>query len=155
MAEIQLRNWQAEAITKAMRWMVDDQLGRIFLINAAPGAGKTICASVIAKRLIEIGEIERVIVIAPRREVVRQWAEEFRIVTGRHMTRVTGADADVEGYGLDLCATWSAIQGLLEGFQKVCTSNKRWSYVMNIITRQLKPPGAGVQMARLQTPSLL
>ena len=48
-----------------------------FLINAAPGAGKTICASVLAKELLEKKKIERVIVIAPRNEVVKQWEEEY------------------------------------------------------------------------------
>lgn len=119
MAELHLRPWQAQALIKAENWFTIER-GRRFLINAAPGAGKTICASVIAKRLIERGEIERVIVIAPRNEVVRQWGEDFKMVTGRHMTKVTGADGDVSDYGNDLCATWSAIQSLSEPFQFVC-----------------------------------
>jgi superfamily II DNA or RNA helicase len=124
MSEISLRPWQAEATKKALAWFDADPANQHFLINAAPGAGKTICASVIARRLIERGEVERVIVIAPRSEVVRQWGEEYRFVTGRHMSKVTGADTDVQDYGVDLCATWSAIQGLLDGFQQVCRSSK-------------------------------
>ncbi|TPG13065.1 DEAD/DEAH box helicase [Sphingomonas oligophenolica] len=120
MSEIMLRAWQSEATTKALKWLVEDKTDRHFLINAAPGAGKTICASVIAKRLIEQGQIKRVIVIAPRSEVVRQWGEEYKFVTGRHMTKVTGADGDVTDFGMDLCATWAAIQSLQEAFQAVC-----------------------------------
>lgn len=120
MAEIQLRPWQAEATRKALEWLVDQRADQPFLINAAPGAGKTICASVIAKRLFESNEIDRVIVIAPRTEVVRQWADEFKFVTGRNMMRVTGADGNVEDYGLDLAATWSAVQALQDAFQQVC-----------------------------------
>lgn len=120
MAEIQLRPWQAEATRKALEWLVDQRADQPFLINAAPGAGKTICASVIAKRLFESNEIDRVIVIAPRTEVVRQWADEFKFVTGRNMMRVTGADGNVEDYGLDLAATWSAVQSLKDAFQQVC-----------------------------------
>ncbi len=119
-----LRAWQSEATTKALKWLVDDKADRHFLINAAPGAGKTICASVIAKRLIEQGEIDRVIVIAPRSEVVKQWGEEFKFVTGRHMTKVTGADGDVTDFGMDLCATWAAIQSLQDAFQIVCKQSK-------------------------------
>jgi superfamily II DNA or RNA helicase len=124
MSEINLRPWQAEALKKSLGWLIDDGGDRHFLINAAPGAGKTICASVIAKQLIEHGEIDRVIVIAPRAEVVKQWAEEFAFVTGRPMTKVTGADGDIQGYGVDLCATWTAIQSLQDAFQQVCSSAK-------------------------------
>lgn len=122
MSEINLRPWQSEALNKATKWFSRGDEYKHFLINAAPGAGKTICASVIAKKLIDDGVVGRVIVIAPRSEVVRQWAEEYKFVTGRHMARVTGADADIQDLGLDLCATWAAIQGLLDGFQQVCRS---------------------------------
>ncbi len=122
MREIQLRPWQSEAKNKAINYY--NLKNKHFIINAAPGCGKTICASVIAKELLENNLIDRVIVIAPRAEVVRQWSEEFQYVTGRHMMKVTGSDADIEGYGVDLCATWSAIQGLEDGFHKVCTSSE-------------------------------
>lgn len=124
MSEIMLRGWQSAALAQAIKWLTEDRLDRHFLINAAPGAGKTICASVIAKRLLEMGEIERIIVIAPRAEVVKQWGEEFRFVTGRHMTKVTGADGDVSDFGLDLCATWSAIESLQDAFQTVCRQSR-------------------------------
>lgn len=124
MPEIDLRPWQTEATAKALQWFSEDEENKHFLVNAAPGAGKTICASVIARRLIEQGLIERVVVIAPRSEVVRQWSDEYKFVTGRHMAKVTGAHVDIEGYGVDLCATWSAIQGLLDGFQQVCRSSR-------------------------------
>jgi superfamily II DNA or RNA helicase len=124
MTQIDLRPWQAQAVRKAINWLIEARADRHFLINAAPGAGKTICASVIAAKLIEVKEVDRVIVIAPRSEVVRQWAEEFKVVTGRPMMKVTGAHAEIEEYGMDLCATWSAIQGLQDGFQQVCRSSK-------------------------------
>jgi superfamily II DNA or RNA helicase len=120
MSQIDLRPWQAQAVKKAISWLIETHSDRHFLINAAPGAGKTICASVIAAKLLEKKEIDRVIVIAPRSEVVRQWAEEYKTVTGRPMTKVTGAHGEIEDYGTDLCATWSAIQGLQDGFQQVC-----------------------------------
>jgi len=115
-----LRPWQTEAIAKAIKWLVVDKLDRHFLINAAPGAGKTIASCELAKSLIELGEIDRVIVIAPRREVVRQWAEDFRRITNRFMSKITGADEDVKSLDLDLCATWAAVQGLEIELQAVC-----------------------------------
>lgn len=122
MREINLRPWQAECSRKALEWL---RLGsdRHFLINAAPGAGKTICASFIARELINSSEIERVIVIAPRKAVVKQWAEEFKFVTGRQMLQITGADEEPEDYGLDLCITWSAVQSALDGLHAVCTAS--------------------------------
>jgi superfamily II DNA or RNA helicase len=124
MTQINLRPWQVKAINKALTWLLETRTDRHFLINAAPGAGKTICASVIAAQLLEKKEINRVIVIAPRSEVVRQWGDEFKAVTGRAMTKVTGAHAEIEDYGTDLCATWSAVQGLQDGFQQVCLTSK-------------------------------
>jgi superfamily II DNA or RNA helicase len=113
-----LRPWQAEAEAKCLRWLVEEAKDRHFLINAAPGAGKTIAACSIAARLIEMDQIDRVIVIAPRIEVVRQWAKDFKDVTGRHMGRVTGSDDDeIES---DVCATWAAVQSLSDVFHAAC-----------------------------------
>ena len=81
---ITLRPWQSQAINKCLRWFLENNEKR-FLINAAPGAGKTICASVLAKELLEKKKIERVVVIAPRNEVVKQWAEEYEFVTEKFM----------------------------------------------------------------------
>lgn len=119
MSDIQLRPWQVSCFKKAMDWLASGA-DRHFLINAAPGSGKTICASVIAKQLIDASEVDRVVVIAPRRTVVRQWAKEFKFVTGREMLKITASDEEPEDYGADLCATWSAVQGLLDAFQAVC-----------------------------------
>jgi superfamily II DNA or RNA helicase len=120
--QTKLRPWQLEALNKALRWLVADRQDRRFLINAAPGAGKTIAACAIAQELIERNEIDRVVVIAPRAEVVNQWAEDFRRVTGRFMTKVTGRDQDVHTLNFNLCATWAAVQGLLDALQAVCRS---------------------------------
>jgi len=117
---LRLRHWQEEAQRKAMQWLIEDRQDRHFLINAAPGAGKTLVSCAIAKSLLDLGEIDRVVVIAPRSEVVNQWADDFRRVTGRHMSKVTARDGDIGALGMDICATWAAVQGLLDGFQAVC-----------------------------------
>ena len=122
--KIKLRPWQLEAHQKAMKWLVEDRADRHFLINAAPGAGKTLAACAIAKTLLDAQEIDRVVVIAPRTQVVTQWAEDFVRVTGRHMGKVTARDGEIGSLGMDVCATWSAIQGLLPELQAVCRSSK-------------------------------
>ena len=121
---IKLRHWQSEAILKALHWLLNGGGDRHFVINAAPGSGKTIAACSIAEELIQRGEIERVIVIAPRAEVVNQWSADFQRVTGRYMSKVTGADGDINALGIDVCATWSAVQGLQDGFQAICNAGK-------------------------------
>ncbi|TWH36257.1 MULTISPECIES: DEAD/DEAH box helicase family protein [unclassified Aminobacter] len=115
---MELRDWQSKALRKAINWLVEKGSDRHFLINAAPGAGKTIAACAIAEELLRRRLIDRVFVIAPRVEVVRQWASDYQLVTGRHMSKITSADAD--DIDVDVCATWNAIQNLADGFHAVC-----------------------------------
>ena len=70
-----------------------------------------------------MGEIKRVIVIAPRTEVVRQWGEEFEFVTAV-IVKGYGSDLEIHEYGVDLCATWQAIENLSEEFEKVCDESE-------------------------------
>jgi len=118
---LELRPWQNEAVEKALNWLLNKKRDKRFLINAAPGTGKTICAAVIARELIDRNEIDRVIVIAPRREVVNQWRDEFKSVTKRTMLKVTGSNEDL---GLDVCATWNSVQNSLSLFDKMCSKEK-------------------------------
>lgn len=119
---VQLRPWQAEAHDKALNWLLEVGEDRHFLINAAPGSGKTIVSCAIADSLLKQRMIDRVVVIAPRTEVVNQWAGDFALLTGRHMSKVTGQDLDLKAMKLDVCATWAAISALQDGFQALCES---------------------------------
>ena len=92
---LKLRQWQQEALNKALDWLLVQRIDRRFLINAAPGAGKTLASCAIIQKLFQDGEIDRVVVIAPRNEVVSQWSDDFRWITGRHMSKVTAADGDI------------------------------------------------------------
>jgi superfamily II DNA or RNA helicase len=119
-----LRPWQVQALAKSVNWLVEKREDKHFLINAAPGSGKTIAACSIARELFARDEIDRVIVIAPRSEVVNQWASDFHLVAHRGMMKVTGADGDVGSLDLDICATWAAVVGLTIEFKKICDSNR-------------------------------
>lgn len=121
---LKLRPWQSDALAKSLKWLVEDRTDRRFLINAAPGAGKTLASCAIAQALIDRDEIDRVVVIAPRAEVVSQWSEDFRRVTGRFMGKVTARDGDISSLGMDVCATWSAVQGLMPELQSVCRASR-------------------------------
>lgn len=118
---MQLRPWQTEALKKALKWLVEKAEDKHFLINAAPGAGKTIAACTIAKSLYDLGQIDRVVVIAPRVEVVKQWADDFKTVVGRYMGRIVGSVDKIE---FDVCATWAAVQSLQDAFQAVCKASR-------------------------------
>jgi superfamily II DNA or RNA helicase len=119
-----LRPWQNDALKKCTNWLLNKRIDRHFVINAAPGSGKTIAACAITQTFFELEKIERVIVIAPRAEVVAQWSNDFAKVTGRYMSKVTAADGDLNKLGVDVCATWSAVQGLQDAFQAICKSSK-------------------------------
>ncbi|MFN3724756.1 MAG: DEAD/DEAH box helicase [Allosphingosinicella sp.] len=119
---VQLRPWQVEAHDKAVNWLVEAGEDRHFLINAAPGSGKTMVSCAIADTLLRLGMIDRAVVIAPRTEVVNQWARDFALVTGRHMSKVTGQDLDLRSMRLDVCATWAAVSALEDAFQALCES---------------------------------
>jgi superfamily II DNA or RNA helicase len=121
---VRLRPWQTQALDKAVDWLVSKRIDKHFLINAAPGAGKTIAACSIANSLLAHNEIDRIVVIAPRSEVVNQWATEFHTVVQRGMVKVTAADGNIGKFDLDICATWAAVQGLSSEFKKICDSSR-------------------------------
>ena len=105
MNNIKLRPWQQEAHSKALNWWADESNNKNFIINAAPGSGKTLCSAFIAKTLLENKIIDQVIVIAPRTEVVKQWANDFKLVTGRYMDKVTESQIESLDDNTDLAAT--------------------------------------------------
>ena len=115
-----LRDWQKEAKNKCLQWFTESKDNR-FVLNCAPGTGKTICAISIADELFNKNMIERVVVIAPQDTVVDDWADKYLEFTGRGMQRSTKLDGD---HGEDICCTWQVVSSLLDGFQKVCNEKK-------------------------------
>ncbi len=65
-----LRRWQRDALSAAAGWGSGP-----FLIAAAPGAGKTRPALVLARELLRRGEIDRVAIVCPTAPLTRQWAQ--------------------------------------------------------------------------------
>ncbi len=118
--KLKLRDWQEKAKTQCLKWYSESNDNR-FVINAAPGTGKTYAAIAIADDLFQKGLVERVIVIAPQDTVVDKWAEDYLEVTGRYMQRSNKLDGD---HGTDLCSTWMMVNSLLDGYQKICNQKK-------------------------------
>jgi len=65
-----LRAWQERALRKLDGWD-----GEPFLLSAAPGAGKTRPALVLARELLRTRVVRRVAVVCPTTPLTRQWAE--------------------------------------------------------------------------------
>jgi superfamily II DNA or RNA helicase len=65
---MELRRWQNEALARFLGHADD------FLTVATPGAGKTTFAVVAAQRLIELGEVGRLVVVVPTTHLRSQWA---------------------------------------------------------------------------------
>lgn len=77
--EVRLRDWQELAIPKLLEAIF---LRGFATLHAAPGAGKTIAAAVIFKRLYDLGIVKRLVVIVPNSAIISQWREtlgRFRI----------------------------------------------------------------------------
>ena len=64
-----LREWQRRALAAAAGWRAGP-----FLIAAAPGAGKTRPAVVLARELLRRREIDRVAIVCPTAPLTQQWA---------------------------------------------------------------------------------
>src|SRR5215210_4292040 len=65
-----LRPWQERALRKLDGWD-----GEPFLLSAAPGAGKTRPALVLARELLRSRAVRRVAIVCPTTPLTRQWAE--------------------------------------------------------------------------------
>ncbi|MEA2178689.1 MAG: hypothetical protein QOG77_1986 [Solirubrobacteraceae bacterium] len=65
-----LRPWQERALRKLDGWD-----GEPFLLSAAPGAGKTRPALVLARELLRTRVVRRVAIVCPTTPLTRQWAE--------------------------------------------------------------------------------
>jgi len=66
-----LRGWQQQALARLAEW----EGAGPFLVSAAPGAGKTRPALVLARELLRARTIRRVVVVCPTTPLTRQWAQ--------------------------------------------------------------------------------
>lgn len=92
MTDLTLRQWQQDA---ARRYFEKDQQN--FLAAVTPGAGKTRFALALAKRLIDEGRIQRVVVVVPSDSLRTQWASQSDI-PDLHLRPLTDTLIDKPGY---------------------------------------------------------
>lgn len=68
-----IRDWQKNCLGECIRMIGKGEDS--FLVNACPGAGKTILALTLAKYLIEQGRIDRIVVVSPSNNVKSGWVK--------------------------------------------------------------------------------
>lgn len=74
------RTWQLQALDRVLSAITR---GGAATVSAAPGAGKTVFAGLVFEALRELGIVDRMVVLAPRRTLVGQWAE--KLTAQRHI----------------------------------------------------------------------
>jgi superfamily II DNA or RNA helicase len=74
------RDWQLQALPAIARRIRDDGAATL---SAAPGAGKTLFAALVFEHLRELGIVDRMVVLAPRRTLVKQWV--YALAATRHL----------------------------------------------------------------------
>ena len=79
------RQWQIDCQDQAYQWLTQNKIHKQFVMNVAPGAGKTVAACLIAKKLFENNKVDRLIVIAPQAGVTVQWTEEVKKILSQNL----------------------------------------------------------------------
>lgn len=105
-----LRAWQVEALDAMASWTEGS-----FLVNAAPGAGKTRPALEYARRALASGEAQRVVIVCPTAPLTRQWAEAAAVL-GVHVV----PDSDELVPPRDF-------QGIAVTYARVAATGARWA----------------------------
>ncbi|WP_282111207.1 DEAD/DEAH box helicase [Shewanella algicola] len=86
---MKLRKWQAECIDQALKKY--EQGESHFLALATPGAGKTIMASALTKRMLERDLVDVVLCFSPSATVCIDFCETLEMVVGERFDGLLGA----------------------------------------------------------------
>jgi len=75
--EIILRDWQAQSLPKILTVL---HASGFATLHAAPGAGKTIFAGLVFKRLYDLGIVKRMVIVVPNCALVKQWCDDLKVL---------------------------------------------------------------------------
>lgn len=87
---MKLRQWQAECISLAYQQYHSGNTH--FMCLATPGSGKTVTASLLAKRLLNGNHIDLVICLSPSLIVANDFKEELETQTGKRLNGKLGSN---------------------------------------------------------------
>ncbi|WP_416138956.1 DEAD/DEAH box helicase [Halomonas sp. HK25] len=93
-----LRPWQAQCIEQALQTLSPTSTQVHFLCQATPGAGKMLMAASLTNSLLQRGDINYVIYLAPTRALVKQATETLSQITGMAMDGKLGASGAAYTY---------------------------------------------------------
>lgn len=102
MRPLLLRDWQSEALTQALEKY--NTRSNVYSVVATPGGGKTIFAAVLAKKLVDQGDIDMVVCVSPSVTVSEGFKEDFEVHAGISMHGRIGAKG--------ICLTYQALSTL-------------------------------------------
>ncbi len=88
------REWQLEALDPVVARIMADGAATV---SAAPGAGKTVFAGLVFEALRDADVVDRMVILAPRRALVDQWAGALRAT--RHLE--VKPHGEIERHGQD------------------------------------------------------
>jgi superfamily II DNA or RNA helicase len=109
-----LREWQERALVAMRAWSSGS-----FLVSAAPGAGKTRPALVLARELLRARAVQRVVVVCPTTPLTRQWAQAAGRL-GLHLVPDAGElrpPRDFDG----IAVTYARVAGAAERWSRQCS----------------------------------
>lgn len=109
-----LRGWQVEALGRMESWH-----DGCFLLNAAPGAGKTRPAIELARRLLATGVVTRVAVVCPTSPLTRQWAQAAGAL-GLQL-QPDAPDLRPPGDFHGVAVTYARVASAVAAFARTCT----------------------------------
>ncbi|MBV1777454.1 DEAD/DEAH box helicase family protein [Burkholderiaceae bacterium DAT-1] len=92
---MQLRRWQSECVALALETY---KIRRDFLCLATPGSGKSRMSAVLAKKLLDQGEIDFILCFAPSLAVVEGLQATFTEVLGRRFDGLIGSSGGAYTY---------------------------------------------------------
>jgi len=108
-----LRDWQQRALQR----IAEHQEGA-FLLEACPGAGKTLPAVSLAKQQLDEGRISRVLVLCPTTHLARQWARAAAAVGVHIEPNWHGAIVPTDTHGLAI--TYQRLAAMPELYRALC-----------------------------------
>jgi superfamily II DNA or RNA helicase len=110
-----LRSWQASALRRLAGWSEG-----AFLVNAAPGAGKTRPALELARGLLAAGAVERVAVACPTTPLTRQWARAAATLGVQLAPDAADLRAPRDFHGV--AVTYARVASAPDAFARSCTA---------------------------------
>jgi superfamily II DNA or RNA helicase len=134
---LQPRPWQWNALSKIVEQIAGT---RVATVAAAPGAGKTVFASLVFEALRDSDRVDRMVVLAPRRTLVLQWHDSlFRT---RHVE--LRPNGEVERSGQDgVVVTYQSLSADTVGVHRRQAEIARTLFVLDEVHHVGEPAHSG------------